>query len=112
RLQTRNNLRRFRRDNGQIEGDPGSGHFSGVQSLHSRVTESSQKLPEISMGKIRPRGRQREIRTDCVSGPVEKDRLTGCHLVVPTVVSLIASANPPCWVSLTRKPGPLVEVMS
>ena len=82
------------------------------KSVAWRETASNQEVPEISVGKTRLRGRQNESRTARVCGPVEKDRRTGCQGVVPTVVALIASVKPAGWVSLTRKQGPVSEVMS
>src|SRR5215469_6395899 len=51
-------------------------------------TSSSHKVPEISKGKDRLRGRQTDILTSLVSAPVENVRLTLCQPVVPTVPSV------------------------
>src|SRR5437773_5487517 len=56
-----------------------------------RETASSQKLPVISMGNSRARGRQSETRRTLVWGPVEKAKLTWCQGVVPTVGGPTAS---------------------
>ena len=61
------------------------------QSVHFRETASSQKLPVISMGNSRARGRQSETRRTLVWGPVEKARRTVCQAVVPVVGGLTAS---------------------
>src|SRR5437867_12846647 len=76
-----------------------------------RETASSQKLPVISMGNSRARGRQSETRRTFVCGPVEKEKRTSCQAVVPTVAGLTASTEPGCFVSVTRRQGPLGEVM-
>src|SRR5689334_4467836 len=76
-----------------------------------RVTSSSQKLPLISEGKVRPRGRQTDRTTKCVSGPGRKARWMGCQGVVPTVVSVETSRFSGCNGSETRNPGPLSDVM-
>ena len=78
----------------------------------SSVTPSSQKLPVISVGYVRPRTRKMESCTSLVSGPVQKLRVIKCQGVVPTVVSLI-TLGPLEWIgSTTWRRGPLSEVMS
>src|SRR5205807_8523261 len=81
------------------------------QFAHLRETASSQKLPVISMGNSRARGRQIETRRTLVWGPVEKAKRTSRQAVVPTVAGLTASTEPACCVSVTRRQGPLGEVM-
>ena len=75
-------------------------------------TLSTQKLPEISMGKVRLRGRQTETRTAWVCGPVANFKMTVCQGVLPTVVSVQAFKQLGQPGSVTRKRGPLSEVMS
>ncbi len=64
------------------------------------------------MGKTRLRGRQTETRTACVCGPAENFSVTVCQGVLPTVVSVEASRQLGQSGSVTRKRGPLSEVMS
>ena len=64
------------------------------------------------MGKTRLRGRQTETRTAGVCGPAENLSVTLCQGVVPSVVSVQASKQLRQSGSVTRKRGPLSEVMS
>src|SRR5438128_5483425 len=65
--------------------------FVGRRCCSFRETASSQKLPVISMGNSRARGRQSETLRTLVWGPVEKAKRTSCQAVVPTVAGLTAS---------------------
>jgi hypothetical protein len=94
---------------------------SGIQipkatAGHSRTlrteTPSSQKVPDISMGKVRLRGRHTESRTACVWAPVANFNMIMCQGVVPTVVAVETSKQLGQATSITRKRGPLSEVMS
>src|SRR5437867_3077912 len=53
-------------------------HYSPFVGRRCSLSEtaSSQKLPEISWGNSRPRGRQSETRRTLVCGPVEKTKRT------------------------------------
>ena len=64
------------------------------------------------MGKVRLRGRQTETRTAWVCGPVANFKVTVCQGVLPTVVSVQAFKQLGQPGSVTRKRGPLSEVMS
>lgn len=64
------------------------------------------------MGKVRLGGRHTESRTAWVAAPVENFKVTKCHGVVPTVVAVEAVQQPGQAVSVTRRHGPLSEVMS
>jgi hypothetical protein len=74
-------------------------------------TSSSQKLPVISIGYDRLRGRKTARLTNCVSGPVVKLKLMACQGVVPIVVSLEADRHDVHIGSVTRSLGPLSEAM-
>src|SRR5947208_1051615 len=95
---------------GQVHNPAHHSSFVG-RRCSLRETASSQKLPVISMGNSRAWGRQSETRRTFVCGPVEKEKRTSCQAVVPTVASLTASTEPVCFVSVTRRQGPLGEVM-
>ena len=73
-------------DYGLTEGQASS--FAGPSNF--RATESSQKLPLISVGNVLPRTRIRDNCTIFVSAPLQKVRPIGCQGVVPTVDSVIA----------------------
>ena len=87
--------------------DRGRGGFWG-----SSETESTQKVPEIVVGYVLPRGRQTVTFTTLAAGPAEKVSLTGCHGVVPTVPLSETFRHELQAGSTTRNLGPLSDVIS
>ena len=88
------------------------GLYSSPFTFSASEPASSQKVPDISIGKVRLGGRHTESRTTRVSGPVLDIRLTRCQGVHPTVASVDWFKHLGQAVSSTLRRGPLSEVIS